>query len=167
MISRIIQVLMMGVAVCGNGMTQNHAETRKTLTGIQELEVAVHGLSGDLVTRGVTVEFVKGEVESKLKGTGIGVLSSARPPGFPILVVLFNSIKVSGETTFYAVSIRVELRQTATLTRNRAVRSHNVTWSSSSIAAASRRLVKKATGETLDILLGHFVQSHEAANAAQ
>ncbi len=167
MISRMIQVLMVGLAVCGTGLSQNHAETRKTLTGIQEVEVAVHGLSGDLVARGVTVPLVKGEVESKLKETDIQVLSKAKPPGFPILVVLFNSVKASSETTIYAASIRVELRQTATLTRDRKIESHNVTWSSSAIVAVGRRLVKKAMQETLGTLLDQFVRSHEAANAAQ
>ena len=136
MISRTVQVLLMGLLVCGTGISQNYAETRKTLTGVQEVEVVVHGLSGDLAARGVTVQFVKGEVEAKLRESGIQILSKARSPGFPILAVLVNSIKVSGETTFYAASIRVELRQTATLTRDRAVESHNVTWSSSSMIAA-------------------------------
>jgi len=138
---------------------------RLTLRDLNAVGVLVELLPPNLEKEGVTWEQVRRDVESRLRGAGIKLLTlqeTTRTPGHPYVYVEVTGKK--SPSKFHAVQIRVSLKQGVLLKRVASVEAIAETWSESLLAATEVASVRKVVQEGLKDLVDRFIRDYRAVN---
>jgi hypothetical protein len=167
----ILTVLLLSVA--GPLYALDTDVTRKTLSGLQGVYVAVEELQPNLMKYGaaqkvgLSKEALQRELEARLTKAGIRVLTwdqMLKTPGSPFLYVVVNTHE--SEKYWYAYDIRIEFQQLVIMEANPKVRAMAGTWSINMTGIANigtLQVIKDDVGA----LVGKFVQAYRAVNKKQ
>jgi hypothetical protein len=144
--------------------------TRKTLSGLQGVYVAVEELQPNLMKysaaqrAGLSKEGLKRDIEGRLIKAEIRVLTwdqAVKTPGMPFLYVNVNTHEM--EKYWYAYDIRIELQQLVSMEANPKVKTLAGTWSTNMTGMVNIGTMDKLT-EAVEVLVGRFVGAFRAAN---
>jgi hypothetical protein len=115
-----------------SALAQDNEDTRPTLRGLQGVSLYVEPLDPQIEKTGLTTNQIQMDTESKLKSSGIPVLTgeeASKAIGHPFLYVHVNVSLLKTQITRYLFYIRVELNQDVTLVRKPGTKVSAVTWS--------------------------------------
>ena len=104
-------------------------DRRDTLRGLKGVMVLVESLSNTVEREGLTARQIRIDVERRLRGRGIRVLSQNKwlqTPGGPYLYINLNIAKFNGD--MYLYSLKIELHQSVILERDKHITCPAVTW---------------------------------------
>ena len=136
----------------------------ESLQGIRGLAVVIEPLSSEIARAGLTFTDIRTDVELKLRLAGIKVLTieeSVNEPGSPWLYVNAN-VGLSNNFVFY--SIFVELKQSARLTRDASIMSHNATtWHTATTGFGGNSRVREIRNVIKD-LVDEFINAYLSVN---
>lgn len=139
---------------------------RSTLRGLQGVQLFVYGLKEDIEKYGLLKSQIITDVESKLRGAGIKILTAEErfeTPGAPVLYVWAGVLKKPDIDLFNA-SFRVELQQHAVLKRDPSILCNAITWHAWSVgllvSSKDLQLVRKVINDHIDV----FINDYLAAN---
>ncbi|MGD1149118.1 MAG: hypothetical protein ABR961_14350 [Thermoanaerobaculaceae bacterium] len=108
-----------------------HAATpseMRSLRGLPGVEVVFENLTEELQGLGLNAEVLRGEVESKLRDTGVRVLTAEdQASGRPWLYVRISALK-SSNVPLVSYYVSAQLRQDVTLDRNPDLHVGGTTW---------------------------------------
>jgi hypothetical protein len=144
--------------------------TRKTLSGLQGVYVAVEELQGNLVNysaaqkAGISQAALQREVEATLRKAGIRLLTwdqMLKTPGSPFLYIVVNTHE--SEKYWYAYDIRIELQQKVSMEANPKVRAMAGTWSTNMTGIVNIGKLH-VIRDDVNALVGKFVAAFKTAN---
>jgi len=142
-----------------NGFAVDNIFSRKTLHGINGINVVVEDLGPEIERKGLKGEQIQTDVESKLKLAGIQVLTKSelfREIGMPWISVKPTIMKLD-QCNGFVYFIEILAYQRATLIRNENVH-FVITWSNEMIGTTPdltniRNIIKNQMDEFLNALL--------------
>lgn len=142
------------------------AAFRETLAGLSGVNVQVEPVNADAERDGLTRADLQHDVESRLRAVGIRLFTEPElfyaAPGTPVLHLDVMTIRLDGR---YAYSVRLELWQAVTLTRDASIRALGLTWSNpqivGTVSAESLGEVHAAVQRVLD----EFIADYGAAQS--
>ena len=105
--------------------------SRPSLRGLQGVEVYIEGIGPEAEQEGLTRDKIQAEIEQRLRQSGITVIythESHKTPGAPYLHLDLD-LKKDLQMDQYVYSIKAELKQLVTLTRNPNIMVNGTTWS--------------------------------------
>ena len=159
-------IILLGVS--GSGFAIDSDLTRRTLSGVEGVNVVVEELQPNIQRFaekvGLQKEQIRTDVETLLRRAGIVVLNYDQwlvTPGRPFLYIAINTHE--HEKYWYAYDIKVELRQNIVLEANTQMRTMAPTWSINMTGITNvGKLDMIKNG--LTILLGRFVDAWHVGN---
>lgn len=138
---------------------------RETLAGLTGVNVQVAPMNADAERDGLTPSDLQTEVESRLRESGIRVLTQTElfsaVAGTPFLHLDVTTLRLNG---VYAYSLRLELWQAVRLTRDAAIQSLAVTWSTSGVIGTVRATHLGEVREAVRSMVDEFISDYLAAN---
>jgi hypothetical protein len=159
----VILMLVTSCIACGF----DTEEQRKSLAGLQRIEVVIEKQQTELESVGLTAAALRTDVELKLRLAGIKVITPADAvvPGFPALYV--NVLAVTGPEP-WAWETHVALLQKVRLDRDQTIVVYNaVTWWDASVgivgSSGIARVVRNATKDLVD----KFINAYLSVNPKQ
>lgn len=165
----IMALLIMLVAPLPVGAIDTDV-TRKTLSGLQGVYVAVEELQPNLLKysaaqkSGLSKEGLKRDIEGRLSKAGIRVLTwdqAVKTPGMPFLYINVNTHE--SEKYWYAYDIRIELQQLVSMEANPKVKTMADTWSTNMTGIVNIGTMDKLK-EAVEVLADRFAGAFRAAN---
>ena len=136
----------------------------RSLRGLPGVEVVVENLTEDLQALGLSGEQLRGEVESRLRESGIRVLTSDdRAPGRPWLYFRVLALK-SSNVPLVSFFVTVQLRQDVTLDRNPDFHVGASTWDLRAGGLAGVSAIVSALHTTTQDLVDRFSADFLTAN---
>jgi len=165
----IMALLIMLVAPLPVGAIDTDV-TRKTLSGLQGVYVAVEELQPNLLKysaaqkSGLSKEGLKRDIEGRLSKAGIRVLTwdqAVKTPGMPFLYINVNTHE--SEKYWYAYDIRIELQQLVSMEANPKVKTLAGTWSTNMTGLVNIGTMDKLK-EAVEVLVDRFAGAFRAAN---
>jgi len=136
-----------------------------SLAGITGMGLVIEDLVPTVEQEGLTAGQILKDVEQKLRGAGIKILSDdelAKTPGLPYLYVNIFTFK---DEDIYAYHITLELKQMVSLVRKPAVKQSVGTWKISgggTVGALKLAHIRAIVAEYTDA----FIKAYRAANPA-
>ena len=124
-------VLLLALTTTARVVATDQSDERQTLKGLKIIAVQVEALRPELESDGLTQAQIKGDVEQRLRQSGIQVNDGASAT----LIVNVNAVLVAQGTPLYAVSAQVDLQQDVVV---RGLDATASTWSIGGIAAVGR-----------------------------
>jgi|SRR5689334_16828984 len=146
------------------GQGDNEA-SRATLVGLPGVYVLVERIDNEAQRDGLDTLQVRIDVEVKLRQAGIRVLSEQEAfstAGAPNLYVDIQTVK--NQLSVYAYSVRIELRQGATLVRQPSLRRLATTWTTSGFIGTVGSQKLATVREDVRDLTDQFINAYLAAN---
>ena len=140
-------------------------DSLSSLKNLQGVEVAVVGVNLPEEV-GLTHVQIKSEVELKLRAEGVKVLTGdkdSRTSGSPSLHVRVHTMD-SPDQGLYVYSIRVELRQWATMLRDWEIKIYVPTWSTEVMGITGTANVKTTVLDAVGESIGRFTKAYLEAN---
>jgi hypothetical protein len=157
------------LAAMGNASALDSEGTRKTLTGLQGVQVVVEDLQPNIQKYAKQFDLDKASlqktVESRLREAGIRTLSGdewLKTRGRPVLYINVNTHEQ--EKYWFAYNIGVELQQVAAMEANPAIASLVGTWSVN-IAGAVNIGTINVLQDRVKNLVDIFIKAYLSANA--
>ncbi|HBE44329.1 MAG TPA: hypothetical protein DDW17_02455 [Deltaproteobacteria bacterium] len=142
--------------------------TRKTLTGLKGVYVVVENLQPNIEKYAskfnLTKEQIQADVEGKLKGAGIEILSRDRwlkTTGRPMLYVNINTHEY--EKYWYSYTISIDLQQIVMLETNPEVKTFATTWSIEMTGIANIGTLGHICSNVAT-LIDRFIEAHKSVN---
>jgi len=139
--------------------------TRETLRGLTGVIVVTENLREDAEAAGLSAAELQTDVELKLSGAGIHVLTQEEwrgTQGRPWLYVSVNTIRYLGSHFF---SIDVQLKQDVALAAKPAVITSSATWEVGSIGFANSRMLSEKVRGSVSSSVDKFISDFVIANA--
>jgi hypothetical protein len=140
---------------------------RATLAGLSGVHVEVEPINADAEQDGLVSADVRADVESVLRGAGMGVHTPSRlfadVPGTPVLHVDVMTVRLDGR---YAYSLRLELWQGVRLTREPSPSVLALTWSAAQIVGTVPAESLTELRPTIRSAVQGFVEECRIATAA-
>ncbi|HSE84494.1 MAG TPA: hypothetical protein VLB01_08105 [Thermodesulfobacteriota bacterium] len=140
-------------------------DSLSSLKNLQGVEIAVVGVNLPEEV-GLTQVQIKSEVELKLRAEGVRVLTGdedSRTPGSPSLHVRVHTMD-SPDQDLYVYSIRVELRQWATMLRDWEIKIYVPTWSTEVMGITGTANVKTTVLDAVRESIGRFTKAYRGVN---
>lgn len=140
-------------------------DSLSSLKNLQGVEAVVIGVNLPEEV-GLTQVQIKSEVELKLRAEGVKVLTGdkdSRTSGRPSLHVRVHTMD-SPNQDLYVYSIRVELRQWATMLRDWEIKIYVPTWSTEVIGMTETANVKTTVLDAVRDSIGRFTEAYLEAN---
>jgi hypothetical protein len=135
---------------------------RTTLKGIKQVAVLVEDVSSDISQEGLTSSQIRTDVESRLRQSGITVVSSS--PDF--LYVRVGTWKLPGSPV-YAVSITIEFRQQVNLVRDSTIpMASTATWGVDALGAFGSDRLREIRPHVIDNV-DKFISAYLEQNPKQ
>ena len=140
-------------------------DSLSSLKNLQGVEVAVVGLNLPEEV-GLTQVQIKSEVELKLRAEGVKVLTGDEDPGTPGRPSLHVRVHTmdSPDQDLYVYSIRVELRQWATMLRDWEIKIYVPTWSTEVTGITGTANVRTTVMDAVRESIGRFTEAYLEAN---
>jgi len=145
--------------------------TRKTLTGIQGVNVVIEDLQPNIQKYAAKARLerdqIKSHVEVLLKKEGVPVLNYdqwLKAPGRPFLYVTINTHEY--EKYWFAYDVRVQLRQKVSLEVNPETVTMADTWGISMTGTTNIGKLG-VIKETLNLLVGRFGEAYRSVNTRE
>lgn len=145
--------------------------TRKTLTGLKGVYVVVENLQPNIERYAqrfnLTKEQIQADVEGRLKGAGIEILSRdmwLKTTGRPMLYVSINTHEY--EKYWYSYTIGICLQQIVMLETNPEVKTSATTWSIEMTGIANIGTLGRIRSN-VSILVGRFIEAYNSVNPKQ
>jgi hypothetical protein len=142
--------------------------TRQTLKGIPGVYVIVEEMQPNIQKyaskAGLVKEDLKADIEQRLKGKGIRILSRdawVKTPGTPVFYVSVNTHET--EKYWYAYDIKTELQQAVTMEAAPNVRTLAATWSVNMTGIANVGTLKLIRDD-VSVLVGKFIEAYTVVN---
>jgi hypothetical protein len=157
-----LRTVRLWIAVLGAAfqMTANdNPFDRRTLRGLTAFNLVVDTPEPELQERGLSVAAVETEVEQRLVKAGLHVDKNASE------FLGIRIIAAHGKKTDFALCIMLAVYQAVALKRDPTIASATPTWSVESVLLIPPRQFKEAWTDTIDHLVGEFVNAWQAANA--
>jgi hypothetical protein len=140
--------------------------SRATVGGLTRVGVHVEPVNADAEGDGLTRALLQTEVESRLRESGIGAVSStglgADVPGDPVLHLDVMTVGLDGR---YAYSVRLELWQPVRLIRDPTIVAPGVTWSGLQFVGVVARERLSEVRRAVDSAIEEFIQDWRPATA--
>jgi hypothetical protein len=112
----------------------------------------------------LTSEFIKTEVEARLRTAGIKVIEKGEwTTDDGILSVTISALPIE-KLPLYACSFTLDLKQAVTALRDRNSRMMGATWQAGGIAAFGRTQFKEAVKRNTVEFVESFISDYKAAN---
>lgn len=160
-----VSVGILGSLLCGSQRAAGDSEDeRATLRGLPGVYVLAFA-SPDGEQHGLTKEQVQTDAELRLRKAGIRVLSETewlKTPGGPYLYVRVNVMKKE-DSSLYAFSIYVALKQRVLTERNPKISSFATTWDTGSIGIVGENYLRDIRGSVADDV-DEFINAFLAEN---
>jgi hypothetical protein len=144
---------------------QPQGSKRESLRGIKALAVVIEDLSPDTEQAGFQKTQLKNDVEMRLKGKGIRLVSEPETAGTwdgPILNVRLQTVKHDRQN-IEAISIILQLRQKVRLTRESGAEVLAVTWQSDRLGSVDKAELPLARKILVSMVDG-FISDYSAVN---
>jgi hypothetical protein len=136
---------------------------KASLVGMSRVYVVVN-TTPQAEQDGLTSEYIKTEVESRLRTAGIKVIDKgewAIEDG--ILSISISALPIE-KLPLYACSFTVDLKQTVIALRDRNTRMMGATWQTGGIAAIARPQFKEAAKRNIVEFVESFINDYKVAN---
>jgi len=163
----IVGVLML--AHISNALAAGSDSMQATLAGLTGVYLVVERNDPVAVEDGLKLSTIKADIEIRLRGTGIRLLSEAErllAPDSPSLYLRMHSLK-NVDAPFYAYCIVLELAQRVKLVRDPGLSGVAVTWESRGMVHASGApnplSVRREARDRVD----EFIHAYRTANEKQ
>lgn len=137
-----------------------------SLAEIKAVYVFVQGVTEETKKVGLTKEQIQTDVEEKLQGIGIKVVSeeeAERLPGNATLYVNISARKRERVAAF-VFHVDVGILQKVSLVRDSKIRTMSITWNKGRVGYCPSRGFVKAVRETVGYLMDRFCEDYRAAN---
>ena len=169
---RAVRTTILGTAVCvcvllvaaSPGRADNERQ-RQTLAGLKGLSIVVEDLSPEAEKDGLSSATLQADLEAKVRGAGISVLTddqAGRAPGSPHLYLKISAMKHTGG--FYAYHLLLGVRQRVTLVRAARVAGFAMTWSATDSLGTVAWANLPSIREDVKAKADQFVKAYLAAN---
>jgi hypothetical protein len=141
----------------------NSEMNRSSLQGLKGVRVLVEDLTSEVEGEGLAKSVLQKEIEDRLRGAGIRVLTqeeAPQTPGEPYLYVNVNVTLSKGEEEACSYSIDLALIQNVTLIRNPRQTTYAITWSTGGmglIGKKSLKDLKESVREIVDLFVKAFM----------
>ena len=132
----------------------NSEMNRSSLQGLQGVRVLVEDLTSEMEGEGVTQKTMQKEIETRLQGAGIRVLTqeeATQTPGEPYLYVNVNVTLSKGVEEACSYSIDLALIQNVTLVRNPRQTTYAITWSTGGVGLIGKKSLKDLKESVLEV----------------
>ena len=163
-ITLLVTILIFGLASSLSAV--NGKSNRATLRGLDGVGVLVEQLPREVEAEGLTRNQLQKNVESRLRGAGIRVLTREecqKRPGEPYLYINVNVNIAKTESEVYPYSIDAALIQKVSLLRNPKQTTYAVTWSSGGVGSIAREILGELAGN-VESIVGLFVKAFLSEN---
>ena len=159
-------VALLSAAVATGLVGQGDDEqSRKTLTGLAGVYVAVEHLPDEAQRDALWEDQIRTDVELKLRQAGIAVLTLQQSVGTAAGPILYINVQVTKNSArIYAFSVDVELRQRVTLIQNPSMRVLAPTWSAAGVIGTVGYQKLGSLREDVRDLTDQFINAYLAAN---
>ena len=136
---------------------------KASLKGMSRVSVVVT-TTPEAEQDGLTSEFIKTEVEARLRTAGIKVIEKGEwTTDDGILSVTISALPIE-KLPLYACSFTLDLKQAVTALRDRNSRMMGATWQAGGIAAFGRTQFKEAVKRNTVEFVESFISDYKAAN---
>ena len=140
------------------------AEPQATLCGLKGVMVFVEDIDSDVEKHGLTKNLIQKEVESKLRGAEIPVLTREEAYGTPGKPYLYLNLTTHNTgIDLYSYSIRIEFNQDVSLIRAPSIRTSATTWIANVVGIVGAQNLP-AVAEDVIQLTDKFIKDYLAAN---
>ncbi|MEW6375056.1 MAG: hypothetical protein AB1502_04605 [Thermodesulfobacteriota bacterium] len=139
---------------------------RATLRGLHGVGVLIEQLSPEVEREGLTKNQLQMKVESKLRTSGIRVLTKeecTNTPGEPYLYININVNTTKTESDIYPYTIDVMLIQKVSLLRDPKQTAYAVTWSTGGIGSILKQILDQLRGSVEEVV-DVFIKAYLAEN---
>ena len=160
----IVMILTLGLVSSLSAV--NGKSNRATLRGLAGVGVLVEELPGEVEVEGLTRNQLQKDMESRLRGAGIKVLTREecqKTPGEPYLYINVNVNIAKTESDVYPYSIDAVLIQKVSLLRNPKLTTYAVTWSSGGVGSIAKEIVGQLAGNVegiVDLFIKAFLSEN-------
>jgi hypothetical protein len=162
---RMISLVAILFIVAVSTPAQNAAGNleKASLVGMSRVYVAVT-TTPQAEQDGLTSDYIKTEVESRLRTAGIKVIDKAEwAIDDGILSITISALPIE-KLPLYACSFVVDLKQTVIALRDRNTRMMGATWQAGGIAAFGKPQFKEAVKRNTVEFVENFITDYKAAN---
>ncbi len=163
-IIKTLFVLAIALVLTANTPAQSDSSAKETLRGLKGIAVLIGSISPEMARDGMEEDQLRTDIELRLRRAGITVLKVVPKPTTPNGAYLYVSIdSFRSATGVYAFSVRVELLQEVSLTRNPSIKSVVATWKVGSTGLMSVTQVRRIR-ETMGDLVDRFANDYLTVN---
>jgi len=136
----------------------------RSLRGLPGVEVVVENLTEEMQGSGLDADILRGEVQSRLRESGIRVLTAEdQTPGRPWLYVRISALK-SSNVPLVSYYVSAQLRQDVTLDRNPDLHVGGTTWDIGAEGLAGNGVIVEAVRGSVRDLAEKFATDFLSVN---
>ena len=160
----IASVLALGIS--GGVWAARVSMEVKSLKGLSGVCVVVESLAPDISRDGLSADFLRKTVSSRLSVGGVSLLTEDQlsQPGAAIFYVSITSVK--NDLGLYACNVHAEVIQAAALSRDPKILTPATTWTSGSVGIVGAANVKQLA-DTVAGIADEFVKDFLSVNSKQ
>jgi hypothetical protein len=131
---------------------------RATLRGLKSLGVVVDRIDPELGKEGFDAETFQTRIEVRLRSAGLPVAANSNE------FLGLRLLQVRGGRGPFAVCLSIGLYQPVVLARDPKMKTATQTWEADTVLLAEPKLVYRASLDSLDELVDHFIEAWRSVN---